>query len=74
MSEEVNNPAELMDGDTTGQVTGMSKRTIYRFSASGRMPPPIRLSARLVRWNRSEIMAWIADGCPDCRDQRKGAK
>jgi predicted DNA-binding transcriptional regulator AlpA len=37
------------------------------------MPRPIKLGA-LVRWPREQVEAWIADGCPNCRDGRKAVR
>jgi len=47
-----------------------SPRTVYRLADAGRMPPPIKLGA-LVRWSRDSIDAWIAAGCPNCRNSRR---
>lgn len=40
-----------------------SPRHVRRLCDFGRMPPPVKLGA-LVRWNRTVIDRWIADGCP----------
>ena len=40
-----------------------STRTVYRLNDAGRMPRPVRLGS-LIRWNRSDVEQWIADGCP----------
>lgn len=42
----------------------VSKRTIHRLNASGRMPRPVRIGGCL-RWRASDIDAWISMGCPD---------
>ena len=39
--------------------TGLSRSTIYRWSAEGRFPPPIRLGGRVVRWVEAE--EWIRE-------------
>jgi len=50
-----------------------SVRTVYRLADSGRMPRPVKLGA-LVRWPRRQIEVWIADGCPNCRADRKAVQ
>lgn len=58
--------ADLLDVKSVARKLGCSWRHVYRLSDSGRMPRPLKLGA-LVRWRRQEIEAWIADGCPTCR-------
>ena len=41
--------------------TGLSRSTIYEWSADGRFPPPVRLSDRAVRWVEAEVEAWMTD-------------
>ena len=41
--------------------TGLSRSTIYEWSADGRFPPPVRLSDRVVRWVEAEVEAWIRE-------------
>ena len=45
-----------------------SPRTIYRLVDVGRIPSPCRLGS-LVRWTSSAIEAWLAAGCPTCRQK-----
>ncbi len=40
-------------------LTGLSRTTIYAWSADGRFPRPIRLSGRAVRWIESEVLEWM---------------
>ncbi len=49
---------------TTAQVASMlsiSKREVERMVADGRLPQPIRLGKRLVRWNLDTIRRWVDD-------------
>jgi predicted DNA-binding transcriptional regulator AlpA len=62
--------ATLIDVDAVAAMLDCSSRTVRRMSDSGLMPPPVRLSA-LVRWRRTELEAWIADGCQPCRQIRR---
>ena len=42
---------------------GVSSRQIWKLTASGRLPAPVRL-ARSVRWRESDISLFIERGCP----------
>jgi len=44
----------------------LSQRSVWRLRDAGKMPAPLKIGAA-VRWRESEISAWIAAGCPDCR-------
>ena len=55
--------AELIDVKAVAQLLGgCSTRHVYRLSDADRMPRPFRLGS-LVRWRRSDLTRWIADGC-----------
>ena len=41
---------------------GCRARHVYRLSDRGAMPRPTKLGDVLVRWNRSDVESWIADG------------
>lgn len=47
--------AELLDVSQT-QVARMRKR--------GLIPPPVKINRQVVRWRRSDLDNWIAQGCP----------
>ena len=38
-------------------------KTIDRWCAAGQLPKPLRIGGRKL-WDRSEIVGWIAEGCP----------
>ena len=42
-------------------LTGLSRTTIYDWSAQGRFPRAVRLSERAVRWIESEVEEWIRE-------------
>ena len=42
-------------------LTGLSRTTIYDWSADGRFPRAVRLSERAVRWIESEVEEWIRE-------------
>jgi prophage regulatory protein len=33
----------------------VSERTIWRYVAEGKLPPPIRLTSRCTRWRKSDV-------------------
>ncbi len=41
---------------------GIDRGTLLAWERSGRLPPPIRLSARVIGWRRSTLEKFIA-GC-----------
>lgn len=58
----------LLSSRQTSELTSIPLRTLWRYSRSGRMPPPKKIGA-LVRFSRTEIEEWIADGCPAVDDR-----
>ena len=42
------------------QLLCISRPTIYRYVAKGRLPKPIQLSQRCVAWKASAINEWLA--------------
>lgn len=56
-------PAALLDVGAVAALLNCGERTVYRLADSGRMPAPVKLGA-LVRWNRVELIDWLAAGCP----------
>jgi excisionase family DNA binding protein len=59
-------PPILLDVRAVAALLGCSPRHVYRLSDAGRMPPPVRIGA-LVRWRRSDIDAWLGEGCKPVR-------
>lgn len=41
----------------------LTRETMWRWSKSGKMPKPLRLSRRATRFRYEDIKAWVADGC-----------
>ncbi len=65
--------AALLTVDDVAELLSVSPRTVRRMADSGAMPRPLKL-ASLVRWRRSDIDRWLADGCPSCRSGRRSAR
>jgi prophage regulatory protein len=59
---------ELLTASESAEMTGVAKRSWWRYVSSGRAPAPVRLGGA-VRWRRSELAEWIAAGCPRVRKQ-----
>ena len=71
MTEPQNNKSEsaetkplLIDSRQVGELLNLSTRTVWRLLSAGKLPQPVRIG-RSVRWSRSDIEIWIANGCPD---------
>lgn len=41
---------------------GVSRRTLHNWERSGRLPPPLKLSSRVVGWRRSTLEAVLKGG------------
>ena len=50
----------LLKIQTVGAVAGLSAATIYRKTAAGEFPQPIKLGTRCTRWRAADVRAWIA--------------
>ena len=57
---------ELLTAAEAAEVAGVAKRSWWRYVSSGRAPAPVRLGGA-VRWRRTELAEWIAEGCPRVR-------
>jgi prophage regulatory protein len=44
---------------TLPDYTGLGRSTIWEHIAKGTFPPPIRLSANRVGWERAEVDKWL---------------
>tara|TARA_R110001592_G_scaffold363248_4_gene682159 strand:- start:7923 stop:8120 length:198 start_codon:yes stop_codon:yes gene_type:complete len=43
------------------EITGYSRRSIYRLLERDEFPQPIRINSRCNRWRLSAVMQWIDD-------------
>ena len=59
-----NNGDALLNVKTLATMLGVHQRTVWHMDAAGKVPRPIHLATRTVRWRRSEINKWIDAGCP----------
>jgi len=56
----------LLSAKALGEMLSLSKRQIFRLSASGKLPAPIRIGGS-VRWAENTIAEWLRAGAPDRR-------
>lgn len=54
-----------MTGAEIGHELRLSAKTIRRMDADGKLPRPVMVGARSLRWVRQTIVEWLAAGCPD---------
>jgi len=50
---------QLMSIEDLAAYLGDSKRTIYKYIASGDCPPYLRISAKNIKFNRADVDAWL---------------
>lgn len=43
---------------------GVSRAQLYQMMATGRVPQPLRLSERVIRWPAEMVRQWESEGCP----------
>ena len=53
----------LLDAEEVGLILNLSRATVYRLNAEGRLPRPVHLG-RSTRWRREELVQWVQIGCP----------
>ncbi len=61
--------AALLDARALAILLSCSVRHVRRLADSGQLPQSVRLGA-CVRWRRTDIEIWIAQGCPTVEVQR----
>ncbi len=52
-----------LTAEQVGVALGVSRATVWRMHASGRLPAPVRFG-RAVRWEQYTIEEWLAAGAP----------
>ncbi|WP_323972266.1 helix-turn-helix transcriptional regulator [Aeromonas hydrophila] len=45
--------------DTLAKVLGIAVVTVWRWSAKGNFPKPVKLSERVTAWRAEEVRAWM---------------
>ena len=63
MNTENTNDA-LLNVKALAALLKVHPRTVWHLDAAGKLPRPIHLATRTVRWRRSEINEWLNASCP----------
>ena len=53
-------PGDLLTAREVMSMLRLSRSAVYRLTAAGRLPAPIRLSQRTCRWRRQDLLAALA--------------
>jgi prophage regulatory protein len=54
-------PKLWLDARGVARLLSIGVRTLWRMVAQGKLPQPIRLNRKLVRWNYAELTQFIQD-------------
>jgi predicted DNA-binding transcriptional regulator AlpA len=54
-----------VDAKALAGLLGVCERTVRSMDSSGRLPKPLRLNDRSVRWVVAEVQDWLRAGAPD---------
>jgi predicted DNA-binding transcriptional regulator AlpA len=60
--------AMLIDARRLAELLGVSKPTIDRMKAAGKLPKHIELSPGCHRWRAAEVREWVEAGCPPIKE------
>jgi predicted DNA-binding transcriptional regulator AlpA len=55
----------LLSSEELASMLSISRATLWRMLAAGKLPLPLRPSPGLVRWKADEIRRWVDSGMPD---------
>lgn len=53
----------LLSDRQVAALLSCSRRTVWKMASCGDLPKPVRVGSRTVRWRRTDIEAWVANGC-----------
>lgn len=53
-------PDALLKVQTVSTLTGLSTSSIFRKTAAGEFPQPVRLGQRCTRWRAGAVTQWLA--------------
>jgi len=63
-------PLFYVDAKTLADKLGISRRTLFRLVSAGKLPQPIRLSKRTVRWDWQAVQEFLSSN--GNRPKRRG--
>ena len=55
---------ELLDINDVARLLRVSRTTACRLRAAGKLPEPVAVSSRCLRWDREALERWVRQGCP----------
>ena len=64
---------QLLSIFQVAKLLNVSTMTIRRMWADGRMPPPLRIGKRSLRWNADELEEWLV-GCSEEQTEQEQAE
>jgi predicted DNA-binding transcriptional regulator AlpA len=59
LSRDADWPERLWSVKEVAEILSLSPRSVWRYVALGKLPPPIRLGARSVRWRASDLQRYL---------------
>ena len=54
--------APLMTAAELAELLSVSVSLLYRMADAGRVPPPVRLGPRTLRWDRDVVARFLSEG------------
>ncbi|HRQ74696.1 MAG TPA: helix-turn-helix domain-containing protein [Phycisphaerales bacterium] len=61
----------LLSARRVADLLGVHPRSVWRMAQTGEIPPPIRLSERLVRWRLSDLREYLDQKSADAMEARR---
>jgi len=62
--------AEFLTAKEFARLLSISKRTLFRLRAKGRVPEPVEVSTNIIRWRACDIQVYL-DGLKPRRIRRR---
>ena len=60
---------KLLDVREVAEILGIAVRSVWRLSATGELPPPVRIGARIVRWRLTDIAGYTEALANDAQER-----
>lgn len=60
--EKAKQTALLLRPKEAAEMLCVSRATLWRWCAEGKLPAPVRLGG-VIRWRSADLTAWVAAGC-----------
>jgi len=61
----------LMSIEDLALYLGDSKRTIYKYIASGDCPPYVKISSKNIKFDKADVDAWLVSKKVDPKKEKK---